>query len=194
MLHSGLYLSLICLPPVTYSSPIFNPLCKSLLLSHRIIICQHNRNCRTEFCKLELSHSSTMYIFAHELCSLVQASQWDLLARLFKVLLWIFLHFRGLKRNPQRWVCCPLLLRLLLVVSLCWRRTSLTRAGNLFARPGLVEIRSRQDQWVRICKAQVYLQHSTGKGQGLELKYSSWAEGQRQITDSSSPSSWSKVV
>lgn len=39
------------------------------------------------------------------------------LAGLLKVLLWMFLHFRGLRRYPQHWVCCPLLLPLPLVVA-----------------------------------------------------------------------------
>lgn len=30
------------------------------------------------------------------------------------MLVWIFLYFWGLKRYPQHWVCCPLLLRLFL--------------------------------------------------------------------------------
>lgn len=42
-------------------------------------------------------------------------------------------------------------------------------ATNLFARPGLVEMRSSRDRRVRIRKAQLYLQHGTAKGWGWSL-------------------------
>lgn len=73
-----------------------------------------------------------------------------------------FEDWRG--RYPQHWVCCPLLLRLLLVVASLHGEHPLSETGS-----------SLQDQawWrrgrARISKVQVFLQHTAEKEQGLKL-------------------------
>lgn len=114
VLHSGLHHSLIFLSFITHSSHIITPpSCKQFCYQPQLLFANIlNRNYRTKVYKLKLLCSSTtLHISAHELCWLVQAQQWDHVEGLFKVLLGVFLHFWELKRCPQHWVCCPLLLR-----------------------------------------------------------------------------------